>query len=610
MTLIGATRASRPERKRAKTVSSATVSAQRGRRTVVGQLITRIRSRFDYHLNIIFNHRHPSPALNKVIAFLSPLILLLTPNDKWTLAAHVPYWMRALNAPPLQPLPKPQRIFTICAYRGQFTMDFAIAVLLAWRGHHITMGYLPKLQSPIKHPLDDDPSAKPYLHDVLYRVEKLSGGRIKCIDLSDEALDEVPLDEHFIKARVKSDLVMYFRRETLDMASPEVRQAHERYAAQAIKAQKLAWNYLTRNRDHYDLFVLANGTTFESAQFCHVAKLLGMPINTHERFAFYKVRTVNHGDDFRNFSDPETAWRFRERLGYTEPGFFKYATDRAFRLLEERRTASPATWSWTLQNSPNQDNNAALTAAGIAPDTDFALVCTNVPFDAGYDGLLGLFPSMRDWLVDTVRHLLEETSIHVVVRAHPAEVALGGGREQIEQILAEFVGHERLTLIAHDRKVNTYGLMEFCKFGVVFSSTTGLEMAMMGKAVVVGAKLYYGGKGFTTDSKNRAQYDGALSRLSEATERPNLTEAQKHDARLFHFILHFVTQWPYPYDKPSDLPPQPINRLLHSPDMRRYLPFLDALTTTEMEWQERIDDYLNATGDNHVAQLLRDHDDR
>src|SRR3569833_3721313 len=191
-----------------------------------------------------------------------------------------------------------------------------------------------------------------------------------------------------------------------------------------------------------------------------------MPINTHERFAFRKVRTVNHGDDFRNFSDLESPWQYRERLGYTREPFYSRATERAFALLDERRRASRATWSWTLQNSPNQSTEQALAAAGLSPGDTFALVCPNVPFDAGYDGLLGLFPSMRDWLVSTVRHLLEKTAIHVVVRAHPAEVALGGGRERTEEILSEFAGHPRLSLIPHDRTVNTYGLMETCKFGV------------------------------------------------------------------------------------------------------------------------------------------------
>ena len=38
-------------------------------------------------------------------------------------------------------------------YRGQFTHDIILSILLAMQGHNIILGYLPKLRSPIKEPL-------------------------------------------------------------------------------------------------------------------------------------------------------------------------------------------------------------------------------------------------------------------------------------------------------------------------------------------------------------------------------------------------------------------------------------------------------------------------
>ena len=571
-----------------------------------GRLLARARARIEFHLGQIFAGRHPGGLLSRIVAAAHPIVRPLTPNDKWSLPAHVPGWMDALDAPPLQPLPGRKRMFMFCAYRGQFTLDFMMACLLAWRGHDITIGYLPKLQSPVKQPLNDHATAKPYLASVLGNVAKLSRNRIRCIDLSNEKLADGPVDEGFIQSRVKSDAVMYFRRETLDLNVPEVRQAWDYYEGQARNAQKLAWSYLKDNRDRYDLCLIANGTTFEAAQFCHVAKAIGMPVNTYEKFAFPKVQIVNHGGDFRNFDDLDAVWRRREELGYTAEPFFSFAGSHAYKLLEERRTASKASWTWTLQWAPDQSTEESILAAGIPPHTPFALVCPNVPFDAGYDGLLGLFSSLREWLYETVQHLLNNTSLHVVVRAHPAEAAHWGGQESSEQTLAPFRGHPRLTLISHDQPVNTYGLMETCKFGVVFSSTTGLEMAMMGKGVVVGASLYYGRKGFTIDSDSRDEYDATLTRLASAPGASTLTELQKGNARLFHFILHYVMQWPFPYGKPSDVQQTPLRKLLRSPIMQKYVPFIDALALTEPEWQERMPEFLSAGGNNHIPRARVD----
>lgn len=563
-------------------------------------LLRKIRLRVESYPGRYYDKRHPGSLGRWLVALTQPLVARLTPNDKWSLGAHLPYWLQALDIPPLQPLPPSKRIFMFCAYRIQFTQDFMIAILLAWRGHKITFGYLPKLQSPIKKPLQDHPSAKPYLASVLGQVEKWSCGRIRCIDLSDEPASDHALDEAFIASQVKSDVVMCLLRETLDMEDPETLKAWAYYEGQARQAQKIAWSHLSRRRAQYDLCVIANGTTFEGAQFCRVSRALGIPVNTFEKFAFRNVRVMNHGNDFRTFNDLELAWNRRSELGYHTEPFYRFATARAARLLDERRRSSKETWAWTLQSAPLQSTDEAIRAAGIETAKPFVLVCTNVPYDAGYDGLLGLFSSMREWLRETVRYLLEDTGVHVVVRAHPGEAAHYGGKERSEDTLAEFLDHERLTMIPGGKTVNTYGLMERCKFGVVFSSTTGVEMAMMGKVVLVGASVYYAKKGFTIDSTNRQQYFDSLFSLAALAAQPMLEEAQRREACLFHFLLHFIMQWPYPYDKPSSVQQLPPDKLLRSPDMRRYLPFLDALALSETEWQERSPDFISADGSNHI----------
>ncbi|AMN43448.1 capsule polysaccharide biosynthesis family protein [Rhodoplanes sp. Z2-YC6860] len=551
----------------------------------------RLREMIEVRLDRAFAFSHPTGWAAKAIDVLAPFLARLTPNDKWSLPAHLPLWVEALKVPPLPCRVPPKRIFIISLYRGQFTLDLVLAILLAWRGHHITFGYLPRLQSPIKPPLRDHPSSKFYLARTLMRMEGLSCGRIRCVDLSEEALTTPDVDGIGIDDNVKSDVVMFSRRETIDMADTETREAWNYYKAQALSARQLARSFFIKNKQSFDLCLVANGTTFEPAQFCHVAKEVGLPVNTFEKFAFRSVRILTHGDDIQSFKDLAKAWDRRFDLGYLEEGFLQFATGRAYGLLQERRNASKATWAWTLQNSPQQSTDESLIAAGIGPEAPFVLVCPNVPYDAGYSGLLGIFPSMRDWLRRTVTTLLERTNLQVVVRAHPAEGAHWGGKESSAETLSHLLNHPRLIFIADNQKVNTYGLMERCKFGAVFSSTTGLEMAMMGKRVVVGASVYYAKRGFTTEADSLPAYDEMLIQLASEERLESLSNEQRDGARLFHFLLHFIIQWPYPYDKPSDIRRLPPANLLKG-DVAKYLPFLDALTLTAEEWETQMVDYL------------------
>jgi hypothetical protein len=211
---------------------------------------------------------------------------------------------------------------------------------------------------------------------------------------------------------------------------------------------------------------------------------------------------------------------------------------------------------------------------------------------------------MRNWLIETVRALLDRTSLTVLVRAHPAEAAHWGGRERSEETLAAAgLASPRLIVLPAEQKVNTYALMEACRFGVVFSSTTGLEMAMLGKTVLVGTHAYYTRRGFTVDAKDRSDYFGQLERLC-AEPAPALDPEATRQAQLFHFILHCVMQWPYPYDKPSGIHARPPHVLLAGRDIERYLDTLDALAMTPDEWRAHAVAALSPHRARHVKEHL------
>src|SRR5207248_5682060 len=116
-----------------------------------------------------------------------------------------------------------------------------------------------------------------------------------------------------------------------------VRDSRVYYGTLARAAQQAAWAHLSRAQDQYDLCLIPNGTTFEGAQVCHVAKRLGIPVNTFEKFAFRSVRIINHGDNFLAFDDLDLAWNLRGAAGYEDEPVYGRARARAMRLLDERR---------------------------------------------------------------------------------------------------------------------------------------------------------------------------------------------------------------------------------------------------------------------------------
>lgn len=540
----------------------------------------------------LFARRHPGAVLRALIGSMGPLVRCLQPNDKWNLGAFIGEWVKVLDAPQIEPPPPPKRIFMFGCYRGQFTNDLIMALLLAWRGHRVTYGYLPKLQSPIKDPLVDHPSAAGYLNAILGGIAARTKGRVRCVDLSSLSGRANACDEAYLATQLRADIVMRVRQEKFDPEDPDVKLATRYYGELGRTAQQMAFAYLSEHRKEIDLCLIANGASFESGYVCHAAKTLGIPVNTYEKFAFRSVRVVTHGDAFFHFSDLDRIWARRRELGFLDEPLRGYIIGKAWDLLNERRHSSGHAWGWQYQKGKRVQSIKQLRdKLGIERDR-FALVCPNVPFDAGYDGWLRIFPSMRQWLVKTVTCLLQQDGLQVVVRAHPAEARTGYGREQIAEVLKEAgLSSSRLVLLPGDSDINTYDLMPFCKFAAVFASTTGVEVAMHGKPVIAGASVYYARCGITIPTPDREAYFARLGDL--ASGAPPNKGANADDAAMLYFIFHYLLQWPFPYDKPSEITAWPPRKMVIDSSVGTYIRTLDVLSMNVSEYEVALPDLVN-----------------
>ena len=176
-----------------------------------------------------YRHGHPGTFGLAVASAFSPLVRRFQPNDRWNLHVFIPYWLKALRQPPQPPVPEPKRIFLFTAFRGSFSYGLVLSALLAWRGHRITIGYLPILQSPIKEPRRDHASVADYLAKALSSAGPLSDDRITCVDLTTVTDDDFEVDEAWIEQRSFFDTIMSLRRENIDPADPEVAAEMDRW---------------------------------------------------------------------------------------------------------------------------------------------------------------------------------------------------------------------------------------------------------------------------------------------------------------------------------------------------------------------------------------------
>jgi hypothetical protein len=108
--------------------------------------------------------------------------------------------------------------------------------------------------------------------------------------------------------------------------------------------------------------------------------------------------------------------------------------------------------------------------------------------------------------------------------------------------LAEFIRARfpqvpaNVRIIEADDPTSSYPLMEASDLGLVFTSTTGLELALHGTPVIVAGRTHYRAKGFTLDASSPEDF-GRL--LEMALRDPNAVSPDLTLARRYAYLFFF-----------------------------------------------------------------------
>lgn len=165
------------------------------------------------------------------------------------------------------------------------------------------------------------------------------------------------------------------------------------------------------------------------------------------------------------------------------------------------------------------------------------ILFANVPWDSATTGRTGVFGSIGDWLVETVRHFSHRPEYELVLRGHPYIGITGWSSQSIEALLQARLGelpeNLRLMVEAHQLPIGAFALVQGTY--VVYNSSSVFELAHVGKRVVMAADGHQRAKGFTLDPATRADYFAML----EAAPPPALTEAETESLLRYAYFIYY-----------------------------------------------------------------------
>jgi hypothetical protein len=208
---------------------------------------------------------------------------------------------------------------------------------------------------------------------------------------------------------------------------------------------------------------------------------------------------------------------------------------------------------------------------GLQPSLPTAVLFTNLVWDTAVFGRDIGFASIGEWLREVVRWFTDHPDRQLVIRIHPAEDLRPSqeSNEKLSDVVRQLTLPPNVVLVPSAATVSSYALMEAASAVLVYTSTAGLEAALYGRRVLVGARVYYAGRGFTTGAVDRESLNRSLE---DAFVRPSLDDREYALARRFAYLLlfRFLHDVPVVRQRPRTLP------LLQAEDVGRLVPGADA----------------------------------
>lgn len=455
-----------------------------------------------------------------------------------------------------------------------------VALALTGQGHDVELAYLPYAEwdKPINR--YDLRMQHLYSQQVLLPAgEVMSVAPLIQHDTSDVSISDYPPELNEIVRQVSDYDTQYtLQVEETDTKCPLYRLRLKRNTAAAMAI----FDWLASSQP--EVLVLPNGTILEMGVAYQIARLLGIRTVTFE-FADQRERIWLAQDD--EIMSHHTAKLWKGLGGKPLPEAARKAVGDLSFARKNAKLWGDFARQW--QQTPARGASEVRRALGL-DERPVALLATNVLGDSLTLGRQRISGTMAEMIVGTIRWFLEHPEAQLVIRVHPGELKTHG-TSMVDVIEKNFPTlPEHIHIVRPGDKTNTYDLVETADFGIVYTTTVGLEMAMSGLPVAVTGLTHYAEKGFTLDPADWQDFESILSRLAADPASMRLSRQQVEQAWLYAYLFFFEFSLPFPWHLlwlHEDFEARPMRFVLSPEGQEKYAQTFGYLAGEPLDWAAR-----------------------
>jgi hypothetical protein len=338
---------------------------------------------------------------------------------------------------------------------------------------------------------------------------------------------------------VLSSVISYFRQYPPDLNNSHVVNVYRGFLLSAAIVATGLSNYLDANPVGSAL--LFNGRQSITRVALEILRQRGIRVLTHERAEYQRghinVKPNAHCMSPEPFKD---LWRL-----WAQVPLSREALDATLTWLIQRRYG--ANLAWIPFNKASIDRRSIKTKLNLSPGKRLWALFTSSTDEVAGDPLFqGPYESQAAWVQDVVRWVGSRDDVELVIKVHPnlgGNVYIGKAVDELriyQQMKSTLPANVRIAM--PEDAVNAYSLAEEADVGLTFGSTIGLEMAMLGKPVLLASRALYEHGSHIMTVRSRESLPAMLDRCLQPTAG---REIQQEAFRLAYYYI-FALEPPFP----------------------------------------------------------------
>lgn len=290
-----------------------------------------------------------------------------------------------------------------------------------------------------------------------------------------------------------------------------------------------------------DAVVVINGIPVSERSVWAMAQKLGVRAITYEEGQRPHTLVLTE-------SAPAARYTFAPEWQAWRDTALSVAENRRIDAYLYRRWYQASVDEYVYSPSSTDDPTVLHRDLALTPGRPLLVAFTNVLADTSILGAEQAFDSLLDWATAMIRYAEDHPAIDLVIRVHPAELAMTTKREgEAATTRDPFVPTIRegwpdlpanVRLVAPEDPVSSYDLLRLADVALVYVTSVGMEAAAMGIPVVSAGRSHYADVGFTWHVRQRSEFAPLLDRL---LSEPRLPPRGQELARRYVGFWYFRT---------------------------------------------------------------------